>query len=179
MVVSSVSPDRWLITAPQPASLAMVRALKVSVNVPIWLGLSKTEVAEASPIPFFIRFILVTRRSSPTSCTLPPKRCLNSVQPDQSSSSNPSSILIIGYSFDQESYKSISSSADNDLPSRARSYWFVSDLNSSEAATSSAKKTSSPAEYPALFIDSSTISIASRFDANVGANPPSSPTLRP
>ena len=41
MVESSVSPERWLMTAVQPARLAISMAAKVSVSVPIWLILKE------------------------------------------------------------------------------------------------------------------------------------------
>ena len=41
--------------------------------------------------------VLVTNRSSPTSCTLLPSRSVRSFQPSQSSSAMPSSMLTIGY----------------------------------------------------------------------------------
>ena len=44
MVVSSVSPERWLTTAVQPACCAILMAAMVSVRVPIWLSLMRMEL---------------------------------------------------------------------------------------------------------------------------------------
>ena len=52
MVVSSVSPLRWLMTAVQPARFAILIASKVSVSVPIWFSLIRIEFAQPSSIPF-------------------------------------------------------------------------------------------------------------------------------
>ena len=46
IVVSSVSPERWLTMAVQPARRAIAIASIVSVSVPIWLSLIRTELAD-------------------------------------------------------------------------------------------------------------------------------------
>jgi len=48
IVVSSVSPERWLTMAVQPARRAIAIASIVSVIVPIWLSLIRTEFADDS-----------------------------------------------------------------------------------------------------------------------------------
>ena len=67
MVESSVSPERWLMTAVQPARLAISIAAKVSLNVPIWLILISTEFATPLAMPSLMILVLVTNKSSPTS----------------------------------------------------------------------------------------------------------------
>ncbi len=51
IVVSSVSPERWLMTVPQPAPLPSLKAARVSLKVPIWLGLSRTALLALASIP--------------------------------------------------------------------------------------------------------------------------------
>src|SRR3990172_8218085 len=72
MVVSSVSPERWLTTAPQPASRAISIAASVSERVPIWLSLMRMALAAPSSMPRARRSGLVTKRSSTTSWQGPP-----------------------------------------------------------------------------------------------------------
>ena len=50
IVVSSVSPERWVTIADQPARRASAIASIVSVRVPIWLSLMRTELAPPSSI---------------------------------------------------------------------------------------------------------------------------------
>ena len=71
-------------------------AASVSVSVPIWLTLTRIELATPESIPRFNRSVFVTNRSSPTSCTVSPIRSVSVRQPSQSSSSMPSSIERIG-----------------------------------------------------------------------------------
>ena len=66
MVVSSVSPLRWLITAVYPFLYARFTALIVSVSEPIWFTLTKIEFATSFSIPILKRAGLVTNKSSPT-----------------------------------------------------------------------------------------------------------------
>ena len=94
---SPVSPDLWLITVPQPLSFAIATASSVSDTVPIWLSLISTALAASISIPRRSRSVLVTKRSSPTICTLRPSRSVRHCQWDQSSSAMPSSMLMIGY----------------------------------------------------------------------------------
>ena len=96
IVVSSVSPERCETTADQPARRASAIASIVSVSVPIWLSLMRTELALPSSMPRPIRSVLVTNRSSPTSWIVPPSRSVSCRQPAQSSSARPSSIDTIG-----------------------------------------------------------------------------------
>ena len=48
-------------------------------------------------IPCLRNRVLVTNRSSPTSCTFLPRRLVSSFQPSQSFSAIPSSMLMMGY----------------------------------------------------------------------------------
>ena len=71
--MSSVSPERCETTADQPAPRASAIASIVSVSVPIWLSLMRTEFAASSSIARAIRSVLVTSRSSPTSWMVRPE----------------------------------------------------------------------------------------------------------
>ena len=51
MVVSSVSPDRWLIMQRKPARWARSTASRVSVSEPIWLTLTSSALAAFSSMP--------------------------------------------------------------------------------------------------------------------------------
>ena len=64
--VSSVSPDLWEIIVLKFADFAIEITSKVSLKVPIWLGLTKIQLADFSFIPLLKRLELVTNRSSPT-----------------------------------------------------------------------------------------------------------------
>jgi hypothetical protein len=96
-VVSSVSPERWLIMHVKPARWARSTASSVSVSEPIWLTLTSTELAAFSAMPRTIRSGLVTKRSSPTIWILSPSAAVNAAQPAQSSSASGSSMDTIGY----------------------------------------------------------------------------------
>ncbi|MPN19463.1 hypothetical protein SDC9_166832 [bioreactor metagenome] len=159
-----------------PALLAISIASKVSVIVPIWLTLTNIEFATPASIPLSNLSVLVTNKSSPTNCNLFPNLSVNNFHPSQSSSSNPSSIVIIGKFVDQSSYNSTISAAVNSFPSPAKTYFLVSLLYISVAATSNPNITSFPGSYPALAIASTINSKAALFDDKFGANPPSSPT---
>src|SRR6516225_1949896 len=91
MVVSSVSPDRWLIMQANPLRWARVTASRVSVTVPIWFSLTSSAFAACSAIPRRSRSGLVTKMSSPTICTWSPSSAVSAVQPAQSSSASGSS----------------------------------------------------------------------------------------
>ncbi len=54
MVVSSVSPERWLTTEVQPALLATSMAECVSVRVPIWFNFIRTELLAFRLMPLDI-----------------------------------------------------------------------------------------------------------------------------
>ena len=69
----------------------------VSVSVPIWLSLMRIAFATPPSMPRFRRSTFVTKTSSPTSCTLSPRRLVSAFQPSQSSSAQPSSIEMSGY----------------------------------------------------------------------------------
>ena len=75
----------------------MRMASNVSVSVPIWFSLMRIELAIPSSMPRLKRSTLVTKRSSPTSCTFLPSLSVRSFQVSQSSSAQPSSIEMIGY----------------------------------------------------------------------------------
>ena len=81
MVVSSVSPERWLMTAPQPWARAMSIVCSVSLSVPIWLSLMRMALAESSSMPRASRSGLVTKKSSPTSWHLSPTFSVSFFQP--------------------------------------------------------------------------------------------------
>ena len=98
MVASSVSPERWLITFVKPARWAISTARIVSVSEPIWLTFTSMEFADPRSMPMAKRSGLVTKRSSPTNWQRSPRVSVKSFQPSQSSSSHPSSMLMIGYS---------------------------------------------------------------------------------
>ena len=122
IVESSVSPERWLITAVQPARLAISIAAKVSVSVPIWLILIRIELATRFSMPSFRIFVLVTNRSSPTSCTFAPRRSFRCFQPSQSPSCMPSSIEMIGYLSTQLASMSVQAAAVSERPSLSSLY---------------------------------------------------------
>ena len=69
---SSVSPDRWEMTARYPALCAISTASSASESVPIWFTLIRTAFAVPSAMPQESLLTFVTNRSSPTSCTLFP-----------------------------------------------------------------------------------------------------------
>src|SRR6266446_8632804 len=94
--VSSVSPERCEMTVPYPARLASSMASSVSVSVPTWLTFTSTALARPLAIPCWMTAGLVTKRSSPTSCTRPPRRRVRIAHPAQSSSPSPSSIDTTG-----------------------------------------------------------------------------------
>ena len=98
IVVSSVSPDRWLIMQRQPLRCASSTASSVSVSEPIWLTFTSSALAADSSMPRRIRSGLVTSRSSPTIWMRRPSSEVSADQPDQSSSDSGSSIDTIGYS---------------------------------------------------------------------------------
>ena len=96
MNVSSVSPERCEMIVVQPVRCAISTDSSVSVSVPIWLTLTSTLLAALFAMPSLMRSVLVTNRSSPTSCTRPPSSCVSAIQPSQSFSAMPSSIDTIG-----------------------------------------------------------------------------------
>ncbi len=97
MVLSSVSPERWEMTAVYLARFAISIAASVSVTVPIWLSLINIELAMPFSMPSFKMAVLVTNKSSPTICTFLPSLSVSIFQPAQSSSAIPSSMEIMGY----------------------------------------------------------------------------------
>ena len=97
MVVSSVSPERCDITALYDERWAGCTASSVPVSVPTWLTFTRMLFATSFSMPRWSRADWVTKRSSPTSCTLPPRREVSVAHPSQSSSSRPSSMLTRGY----------------------------------------------------------------------------------
>ena len=119
MVVSSVSPERWLKMLAQPAPRARVIASRVSVRVPIWFGFTSSALAAPASMARSMRWVFVTSRSSPTICTLPPMRAVSASQPIQSSSARPSSMLMIGYFDAQLAQRSTSAPLSRVRPSRS------------------------------------------------------------
>ncbi len=89
----------------------------VSVSVPIWLTLIRMLLAMPWSMPRCNRSVLVTNKSSPTSCTLPPSLSVSIFQPAQSSSEQPSSIEQIGYLATQLARNSTIAAESIDLPS--------------------------------------------------------------
>ena len=72
-------------------------ASSVSVSEPIWLTFTRIELAVPVSIPLRRNSMLVTKKSSPTSCNLSPSASVSFFQPSQSLSAQPSSIEMIGY----------------------------------------------------------------------------------
>src|SRR5437773_7828892 len=95
IVTSSVSPERAETMALQPSDSAASKAALVSVSVPAWFGLIKAVLHAARAAAACTRFALVTRKSSPTTATLP-AAAVNRVNPSGSSSASGSSIATIG-----------------------------------------------------------------------------------
>ena len=123
MKLSSVSPERWLITALYPERWARRMASRVSERVPIWFTLTRMALATPRSIPARSLSGLVTKRSSPTSWTFPPRRSVRSRHPSQSSSARPSSMERMGYFSTQASQKATISSEERTLPSPSRWYF--------------------------------------------------------
>src|SRR5919106_1108161 len=96
IVVSSVSPDRWEMTVPNPPPRARPTTSSVSVSVPIWFGFTRMALPHRSSIPRDSRSGLVTKRSSPTSWTRRPRASVIARQPPQSSSASGSSMETTG-----------------------------------------------------------------------------------
>ena len=96
IVVSSVSPERWLIMQRKPLRWASSTESRVSVSEPIWLTLTSRALADFSVMPRPRRSTLVTKRSSPTIWVLSPSCAVSFCQPAQSSSSSGSSMETIG-----------------------------------------------------------------------------------
>ncbi|MNN32316.1 hypothetical protein D3C81_1460370 [compost metagenome] len=71
-------------------------ASRVSVSEPIWLNLIRIELPMPLSMPSLRILVLVTNRSSPTSCTFSPILSVSTFQPAQSDSSMPSSMEMIG-----------------------------------------------------------------------------------
>ena len=109
--VSSVSPLRWETIAANPDFCASLIACIVSVTVPIWFSLIKIALPQPSAMPRAKRAVFVTNKSSPTRRSLPPSAAVIRCQPDQSSSSKPSSKDTMGYLPASCRQCSISSSA--------------------------------------------------------------------
>ncbi len=80
MKSSWVSPLRCETTTFQPHFLACSIAARVSVNVPIWLGLIMIELMDLAAWAFFISSTLVVVRSSPQIRVFLPIRLFNLVK---------------------------------------------------------------------------------------------------
>src|SRR6266849_5915511 len=90
-----------------PALRASSMASMVSVTLPIWLSLMRMALAMPSLMPRERRWVLVTKRSSPTSWIFflddfAPTDSVRDFQPAQSSSAMPSSMETMGYFSTQE-----------------------------------------------------------------------------
>src|SRR6185312_15446090 len=117
----------------------------VSLSVPIWFTFTRRPLAVLSLIPRSRRVVLVTNRSSPTSCTLLPSASVSFFQPFQSSSAIPSSMLTIGYFLHHFTQYSTSSSLVIFLPSLLWKWYFLSfSFHSSLLAASIAILTCTP-----------------------------------
>lgn len=104
MKLSSVYPDLWETITPHFWARLLFAASMDSVKLPIWLTLSKRALHAFFWIASSILKILVTKRSSPTICSLDPKPFVMLVHPSQSSWSNGSYIDVIGYLLAYFSY---------------------------------------------------------------------------
>ena len=97
MVVSSVSPERWLIMLRNPARWASSTASRVSVSEPIWLTLTSSALAlpavDAALEPLDVGDEQVVADDLDPG---PPSWSVSAFQPSQSSSSSGSSIETIG-----------------------------------------------------------------------------------
>ena len=159
-----------------PALCAILIASNVSETEPIWFNLIKMEFPQPRLIPFARRSVLVTKRSSPTSCTLSPSSAVSFFHPSQSSSSSASSMEMIGYFSTSFFQCSISCSEVYTVPAFGSLYSPFFPVFHSEEAASIAILKSFPGSYPAFFTASRMVSIASSSDFSAGAKPPSSPT---
>src|SRR6476646_7617761 len=110
MVVSSVSPERWLMTVVNLFRLASSIASNVSVRLPIWLTFTRMLFPQPFLIPSSSRLTFVTNRSSPPSWIFAPNSAVNFFHPSQSSSDSPSSIDRIGHLAQSFFHRSIISS---------------------------------------------------------------------
>src|SRR6185437_13093531 len=72
MLTSSVSPDRAETMAAHPASCAARNAANPRETVPAWFTLMRAQLHAPASAARFTRAASVTRKSSPTICTLPP-----------------------------------------------------------------------------------------------------------
>ena len=97
IVVSSVSPERWLIMQRKPARCARSTASRVSVSEPIWLTLTSSALAwppgDAALEPLDVGDEEVVADE----LDLGAERSVMAFQPSQSSSLSGSSMLTIGY----------------------------------------------------------------------------------
>ena len=94
--MSSVSPERWLTIAAQPALRARSIAPIVSVSVPIWLSLMSTAFAACSSIARAMNARVRHEQVVADELDPSPSRAVSSRQPAQSSSARPSSSETIG-----------------------------------------------------------------------------------
>ncbi len=97
IVLSSVSPSGGTPRRSSRPAFAISMASMVSVTVPIWFSLMRTELATPLSIPFRRIEGLVTKMSSPTIWTFFPIASVKIFQPSQSSSEKPSSMETTGY----------------------------------------------------------------------------------
>ncbi|GBD89301.1 hypothetical protein BMS3Abin04_00005 [bacterium BMS3Abin04] len=129
-------------------------------------------------IPFEIYLVFVTKISSPTTSISLPNLSVNFANPSQSPSDRGSSQRITGYFSSQCEAKSINSSLlIFPLPDQIKSYLLFKPGDNEFAALSIAIDKSIPGLKFAFSIASIINSIASSLLSQLGANPPSSPTL--
>src|SRR5262249_54150348 len=135
----------------------------VSVSVPIWFSLMRTELPTPSAMPFARIVGLVQKRSSPTNSAFLPSSLVSVFQPAQSFSAIPSSSSTMGYCFTHDDHKATISSEDFfDLSDLKNRYFPSSHI--SLVAGSRQIEMSSPGLYPALVIASRITSTASRLE---------------
>ena len=96
MVTSSVSPERAETIVPKPAARAASKAALAPVTVPAWFGLTRSALQAPSRAACSTRRALVTRQSSPTTCTRSPTAAVKRRMPRTSSSASGSSMETIG-----------------------------------------------------------------------------------
>ena len=96
IAVSSLSPERAEAMPPKPTSRAARQAARASLTVPRWFGLISRQLAAPEAAAARTLSTLVTRKSSPTTCTRPPAARVKAAKPAGSSSPSGSSSETMG-----------------------------------------------------------------------------------
>jgi len=104
-------------------SMAVAKAAAEEAGLPLYRYFGGSG---AMQMPSFRILVLVTNRSSPTSCTFCPSALVRIAQPSQSFSPIASSIEMIGYLSHQVSSRLVNSVAVRIMPSPAR--WYLPSL---------------------------------------------------